>query len=117
MELHMTANILNTSLSSQVSSSEDEFSIPIDISDILYICQEYNKLGWQVQTQVAHILELGVEEAIKSGLVKQQSLPFITSFLTSISKNPYFGDAVSQADECLHLINKYSSQEKNVLVN
>ena len=28
---------------------DDEYSIPLDISDIINICREYNKLGWQIQ--------------------------------------------------------------------
>ena len=96
------------------SNQEEEFSIPLDISDIISICREYNKLGWQIQNQVETILEVGVEESIKTGTVKQQSLPYIKSFLMAISRNAYFGDAVSQAEECIHLISEYESTHKAV---
>lgn len=96
---------LNTTL-----NEDEEFSSPIDITDIITICKEYNKLGMQIQNQVENILELGVEESIKSGFVKQESLPHIRDFLIAISKNPYFGDAIMQAKECVELIVKY---EKN----
>ncbi len=117
MELHMTTNVFQSSFLTQLpeSSAEEEYSIPIDISDIINICQEYNKLGWQIQNQIEHIMELGVEESIKSGFVKQQSLPHIKSFLKAISKNPYFGDAVSQAHECLQLIQQHEHISKNSL--
>jgi hypothetical protein len=89
------------------NTKDDEFRIPIDISDIINICREYNKLGWHVQQQVENILEVGVEESIKSGYVKKESLPLVKYFLKRISENPYFGDAVSQAHDCIKLIQEY----------
>jgi hypothetical protein len=95
------------------STKEDEcFSIPLDISDIINICREYNKLGWQIQTQVENILEVGVEESIKSGNVKKESLPYIKSFLRCITQNPYFGDAGTQALDCLDIIRDYEVKHK-----
>lgn len=88
-------------------NQEDEYSIPLDISDIITICREFNKLGWQIQNQVENILEVGVEESIRSGIVKRESLPHIKSFLTSICRNAYFGDAVAQAQDCIELIEEY----------
>ena len=111
MELHMTAQDLESltlvSPTTTSSEKEEEYSIPLDISDIISICKEFNKLGWQIQNQVENILEVGVEESIKSGIVKQQSLPYIKSFLYAVSKNAYFGDAVAQAKECINLISEY----------
>lgn len=107
----MTAQDLDTltlvSPTITTSNQEEEFSIPLDISDIISICREFNKLGWQIQNQVETILEIGVEESINSGVVKQQSLPHIKNFLYAISKNAYFGDAVAQAEECISLITEY----------
>lgn len=94
------------------SSEEEEYSIPLDISDIITICREFNKLGWQIQNQVDEILEVGVEESIKNGSVKQQSLPHIKSFLKAITSNAYFGDAVSQAHGCIKLIEDYEEAHK-----
>jgi hypothetical protein len=111
MELHMTAHELDN-LGFAVSNDE-EYSIPLDISDIISICREYNKLGWQIQNQVENILEVGVEESITSGIVKRESLPHIKHFLQSICRNAYFGDAVSQAHDCINLIVEYESQHKN----
>lgn len=116
----MTAHELETlALVSTTTSNEkeDEYSIPLDISDIISICREYNKLGWQIQNQVENILEVGVEESIKSGIVKQQSLPHIKSFLHSICKNAYFGDAVSQARDCIQLIAEYEETHKIVTIS
>lgn len=105
----MTAQQLDLAKSegsfTKLQEVEEEFSIPLDISDIINICKEYNKLGWQIQTQVENILENGVEESIKSGLVKKESLIHIKSFLKSIGKNVYFGDAIFQAEECIYKIN------------
>ncbi len=112
----MTTHDLDAFTVSSTSSTEDndEYSIPLDISDIISICREYNKLGAQIQNQVEQILEVGVEESIKSGNVKRESLPFIKSFLKTISQNPYFGDAVSQAYDCIKLIKAYEAENKIV---
>jgi hypothetical protein len=91
---------------------DDEFSIPIDISDIISICKDFNNLGWKIQNQIENILEVGVEESIRSGFVKQESLPHIKYFLYKICKNAYFGDAVSQAQDCIKLIHQYEDKYK-----
>jgi len=109
----MTANeleILSLIETSTSNDKDDEYSIPLDITDILAICREYNKLGWQIQNQVDSILEVGVEESIKSGNVKQQALPLIKDFLHRICENAYFGDAVSQAQDCIELIREYEEK-------
>lgn len=107
-------NELNTLalIEETTTDQSEELDIPIDLSDIISICREYNKLGWQIQQQVENILEIGVEEAIKSGYVRKESLPFIKSFLKAIAQNVYFGDAVSQADECVKLIQQYEMINK-----
>lgn len=101
---------LNTTL-----SDGEEFSSPIDITDIISICKEYNKLGWQIQNQVENIIEFGVEESIKSGFVKQESLPHIREFLIAVSRNPYFGEAILQAQQCVDLILKYEKDQVSPL--
>ena len=116
----MTAHELETlALVSTTPSTdkEEEYSIPLDIFDIITICREYNKLGWQMQNQVESILEVGIEESIKTGTVKQQSLPHIKDFLNSIRLNPYFGDAGSQAYECMQLIAEYEDKHEAKLVS
>jgi hypothetical protein len=114
----MNARELDLNLDSSAPfNEEEEYSIPLDISDIISICREFNKLGWQIQNQVENILEVGVEESIKSGIVKQQSLPHIKSFLHSIGKNAYFGDAVSQAHDCIQLISEYEGKHKIVFIS
>lgn len=69
---------------------ESEYNIPLDITDIITICREYNKLGWKIQAQVEYILEFGVEDSIKNNFVKQESLLHIKDFLERICDNPYF---------------------------
>lgn len=106
----MTIDELEALKLNQTTSSletDEEYNIPIDISDIIQICREYNKLGWHIQQQVETILEVGIEESIKTGYVKKEALPLIKDFLRQVSNNPYFGDAVSQADDCITLIQKY----------
>jgi hypothetical protein len=110
MELKMTLNEFESLTEIETSTSEEkdeEFSIPLDISDIISICRDFNSLGWQIQQQVENILEVGVEESIKSGNVKKESLPYVKHFLRKICDNAYFGDAVSQAQDCIRLIQDY----------
>jgi len=94
-------------LKMNVNETEDNVEIPIDISDILTVCKEYNKLGWKIQNQVEDLLELGIDEAIKNGIVKMESLPHIKDFLNHICDNVYFGDAADQANECIALIEHF----------
>lgn len=104
-----TLDVIETTTSEE---KDDEFSIPLDISDIISICKDFNSLGWQTQQQVENILEVGVEESIKSGNVKKESLPRIKFFLRKICGNAYFGDAASQAQDCLRLISDYEEAHK-----
>lgn len=109
----MTLNEFETLSLVETSTSDDkdeEYSIPLDISDIISICKDFNSLGWQVQTQIDNILENGVEASIRNGSVKQESLPRIKYFLRRICVNAYFGDAVSQAQDCLKLIKQYEEK-------
>lgn len=111
----MTAHeleVLSIPSSTLNTENEEEYSIPLDISDLINICQEYNKLGWQIQTQIENILELGVEESINNGIVQKASLPHIKCFLQAICKNPYFGDAASQAQDCIKLIQQHENTYK-----
>lgn len=106
-ELELISSKMNDK---QSSSSDEEYSIPLDISDIISICREYNKLGWMIQNQVENILESGIEEAIQCGNLKKESLPHIKNFLKRICENAYFGDAVSQAQDCIELIQQYEDK-------
>lgn len=101
---------------SNLIDNEEEYSIPLDISDIINICQEYSKLGWQIQIQVQSIIDNGVEESIKTGIVAKQSLPHIKNFLKQISKNVYFGDAIGQAQECIDLIDFFLEKNPNKVI-
>ncbi len=114
----MIAHELDLALVSTTSDeTEEEYSIPLDISDIITVCREFNKLGWHIQQQVENILDVGVEESIRSGNVKKESLPHIKSFLRVIGKNAYFGDAVSQAHDCIELIQAYEEKHKIVTIS
>lgn len=102
--------VLRSTTSTPNNEKDDEYSIPIDISDIINICREYTKLNWQIQGQIEDILELGVEKAINEGSVQKDSLPHIKNFLHRICDNAYFGDAVSQANDCIELIRQYEEK-------
>lgn len=104
--------VLNLEESTLTNEKDDEYSIPIDITDIITICREYTKLNWQIQNQMENILELGVDKAIESGFVSKTSLPSIKNFLKRICDNAYFGDAVDQAKDCIELISKYEDKYK-----
>jgi hypothetical protein len=114
MELHMTAHKIEVSklISTSTINNTDEYSIPLDISDLINVCKEFNKLGGQIQNQIEYIIEFGVEESLKNGNVKRESLPYIKNFLKFICKNPYFGDAIMQAEECIYLISTYEELNK-----
>ena len=111
----MTSTYPTKNFINNTPTPEDEFNIPLCIEDIISICREYNKLGWQLQQQIENIVELGVEEAINSGEVQQAALPYIKNFLVAITLNPYFGDAADQSKCCIALINQY--QETNKIVS
>jgi hypothetical protein len=57
-----------------------------------------------------NILEYGIEESINKGFVKKESLAHMKSFLKAICKNPYFGDAVSQANDCIGMIESFEKK-------
>jgi len=108
----MTLSELDSNVLEDTKEKDDEFSIPLNISDIISICKDFNSLGWQVQNQIDNIIEIGIEESIKKKYVEQQSLPRIKFFLQQIIKNPYFGEAVDQATECIKLIREYEYKHK-----
>lgn len=112
----MTTSELDVLKLASSANQDEEFSIPLCIEDLIKICKEYNRLGWQMQNQVEAILEFGVEESIQAGFVKKESLPHIKSFLKEISRNVYFGDAVSQAHDCIQLIHNYQEKNKDNLI-
>ena len=103
---------LNVVVETTSDDKDEEFGIPICLDDIISICRDFNSLGWQIQNQVEDILEVGVEESIKSGNVKRESLPRIKYFLRRICDNPYFGDATSQALDCIKIIRQYEEKHK-----
>jgi hypothetical protein len=90
-----------------LSSSSEELSLPLDMSDILSACKDYSKLGWQIQNQIEEILDLGVEEAMMAGLVSATSLPHIREFLKQIAANPLWEEAGYQANEAIGKIDEY----------
>lgn len=86
---------------------EEDMSVPLDINDILDICKEYVLLGFSIQKQVSEIMDYGVDYCISTSKIKESNLPHIRSFLNKISSNPYFGDAVSQANSVIKYIDEY----------
>lgn len=113
-------NKLELALIEQLKSNEaiEEFSsIPLDINDLLFICREFNQLGLHIQTQIENILEIGVQEAIQGGIVKEQSLPLIKQFLKQITLNPYFGEAKCQANDVINLISEYEYNKNKLKLN
>lgn len=81
----------------------EQYDIPIDVSDLLTLCKRFSQLGWKIQSQVEYVVENGLEEALESGVITADSLPHIRSFLKLICENVYFGDA---ADQCLDVLTK-----------
>lgn len=89
------------------TNEDDKFDIPLDISDIMSVCKEYSKLGWQIQKQIEYITEAGIENSIRNGTVKISSLILIKDFFYKICENAWFGDAADQANDCITLIEDF----------
>jgi len=98
----------------QNAETEEEFGNPINITDILAICKEYSRLGYQIQTQIEYITELGIEEALNKKLISISALPLIKNFLKTVSDNPLFGDAADEAYSCLYLIENFELKNPNL---
>jgi len=92
------------------TKQQDDLDIPLSMFDILNVCREYSLLGWQIQSQVEQIVDLGIEDAILSKAVAVSSLPHIRAFLQQVIRNPLFGDAADQAQECVMLIDAYQDK-------
>lgn len=92
----------------------DIYDIPLNISDILHICNEYNALGLSIQNQINYIVEFGVDESVNNKYVKLENLPHILNFLEKLSENVYFGDAVFQAQEIIFNIKVYIENIKTL---
>lgn len=113
MESAMTALKLKD-LDFSFANEEEEFEIPLDIEDIITVCQEYGKLGWGLQNQVETVLKVGIAEAIESGQVKKESLPHIKEFLQQIVRGICVGDAAKQAADCIQHIDQYQQTHKPI---
>lgn len=91
-------------------SSDETFNIPICMEDIITVCKEYSKLGYNIQHQVETIMELGIVEAISNGTVNVEAIPHIKHFLVGVAQNVYFGDACNQANDCIDMIEAFEEQ-------
>ena len=97
--------------------SLEESAIPLDINDLLHICKEYNSLGSKIQNNIDQILELGFDKVFETNSIDIGSIPFILNFFDEIVKNPYFGDACSQAQNSIYLINAFMYNKDNIVDN
>lgn len=89
------------------TEENDKFDIPIDIADIINVCKEYSKLGYQIQNQIECITQVGIDQSIKNKTVTIEALPLIKDFLYRICENAWFGDAADQANDCITLIEDF----------
>lgn len=116
-------NVLNDmklgSFKTSKTEGDEKFDIPLDIADIISVCEEYSKLGWQIQKQIEYMIEMGIEDSIKKGHLKKESLSFIKNFLHKICENCWFGDAAEQANTCIFLIEDFEIKNDvtNVITN
>jgi hypothetical protein len=92
---------------SETPSDGEELDIPLDISDIIEICQEYNALGFQLQSNLQSILEDGVEVSIASGKINPKFVPFLIGFFDKVSKNVYLGDSAFQARQLVEGLKRW----------
>jgi hypothetical protein len=86
---------------------QETLDIPIGLSDLISLCQAYTEMTWQIRQQANDLIELGIDDALKTQAVSASSLPHIKSFLQQVQRNPYFGDAVAQAQEAIWLIEEW----------
>jgi hypothetical protein len=86
---------------------QDTLDIPIDLSDLISLCEAYSQMTRTMQYQANELIELGIDNALKTRAVSASSLPHIKSFLQQIMRNPLFGDAVAQAQEAIWLIEEW----------
>ncbi len=105
-----------STLPSTKTEEDEKFDIPIDIADIISICKEYSKLGWQIQNQIEQITTVGIEKSIKNGAVKVNSLVVIKDFLYKICGNAWFGDAADQANDCISLIEDFELRNPDMFM-
>lgn len=108
---------LKTNFFSSINREVIDFdSTPIDISEIIAICKEYNSLGFYIQNQIDFILENGFDEAVKFGKINSSNLDYIKDFLFKLSQI-YYLDAAVQAEDLLKEISKYEMKIKRLNVN
>jgi hypothetical protein len=86
---------------------QDTLDIPIDLSDLIALCEAYSQMTRGMQQQANDLIELGIEDALKTKAVSTSSLPHIKAFLQQVQRNPLFGDAVAQAQEAIWLIEEW----------
>lgn len=113
----MSVDVNSVKVSYENSKENEDFIAPIDISDIISICKEFNKLGANMQNQIDNMLELGVEDSVKNGTIKVQSLPHIKQFLNQIRQNVYLGDASDQAEELMAMIELFEYNNPHYFVS
>lgn len=87
--------------------------IPIDLSDVLNVCRNYAVLGINIQQQIEHIMEMGIDEAISSGTVKIEVLPHIREFLKLITDN-LLGDIVDQCFALMMMIDDFEFNNQHL---
>jgi hypothetical protein len=69
-----------------IIKNDDEFDIPLNITDFLDVCKAYAKLG----TYQVYIDQLAEDNETQ---IPINIIPNLITFFESISYNPYFGDA------------------------
>ncbi len=109
----MKTNLIN---SKSDVEKDDVIDIPIHISDILEVCKNFSLLGLKIQGQIDYIIEFGLEESMQASMVSVASLPHIKQFLTQIVENPYFGDASTQASDCILQIEKFENNNPQLFL-
>lgn len=107
----MTRNEFET-ISLPEESINEEYEIPLDISDIINICKDFHDLGHLIQNQIENLIEFGIEDSIINNYVKKESLPRIKYFLQKIGANPYFGDSRLQSIDLIEKIENYEEKHK-----
>jgi hypothetical protein len=101
----------------QLATIEEDLDIPLCVEDLIVICREYTRLGYQMQQSVDAIMDLGIEDAVNSKAVSAAALPHLKHFLQQVIRNPLFGDAVDQAAETVRAIEDWQEVHPTRITN
>jgi hypothetical protein len=76
----------------------------MDLTTILDICKEYNRLGWAVQEQLEKVIDDSdnIKEMVEDGKLNPNALKYIKTFLENIAD--LTGDETGEVELILEMM-------------